>query len=320
MKRPSGFTLVELLVVIAIIGILIAMLLPAVQSAREAARRISCINHLKQIGLAITNYETTHRILPAGVFKDVTNSVTRHGSMLVHLLPFLEQNLIYDALDFTQPSIDEQRYGTSGPYIRETVVPTYVCPSDDHKPVEEMSALPSFPARKAALFNYAASRGSNILVDNPSVSCSHSFNSYALCNKHDDPRVFSGPFTRVGTCVKLTAIRDGVSNTIFMGEIRPHCAKAAQLGWLESGNGCGYVSTIIPINYDTCTSWDDESMPPCNRDWTWNTAQGFKSPHPGGANFLFGDGSVHFLPETIDHWTYQYLGDKADGHPASIPQ
>ena len=88
----------------------------------------------------------------------------------------------------------------------------------------------------------------------------------------------------------------------------------ARNGWLDSDNGNGYCTTLIPINYDTC---DETASDPCHTPFTWNTAIGFKSAHPGGANFLVGDGSVTFLPETIDHQLYQYLGGKQDGQIAT---
>src|SRR6185437_12220051 len=104
-KPPSGFTLVELLVVIAIIGVLTALLLPAVQAAREAARRAQCNNNLKQIGLAIANYESTFKQLPPGAFWEPSLGVY-HGPILVQLLPYVEQAQLYQLFDFTAPSTD----------------------------------------------------------------------------------------------------------------------------------------------------------------------------------------------------------------------
>ena len=95
------------------------------------------------------------------------------------------------------------------------------------------------------------------------------------------------------------------------------CSTGAQQGWACSVNANAYTATIIPINYDTCHT-DASEYDGCQLDCNWNTSRGFKSLHPGGANFLFGDGSVHMLPETIDHQTYQYLGAKADGQPVEM--
>ena len=131
----------------------------------------------------------------------------------------------------------------------------------------------------------------------------------------DNPAKFAGPFTRLGVSAKARQIRDGLSKTIFMGEVRVPCSVHAQAGWAITNNGSGYCTTLIPINYDTC---DEAAVDPCHRPCTWNTDVGFKSAHPGGAHFLMGDGSVQFLEEAIDHQAYQYLGAKADGETVTL--
>jgi prepilin-type processing-associated H-X9-DG protein len=113
----------------------------------------------------------------------------------------------------------------------------------------------------------------------------------------------------------MSEIRDGLSNTIFFGEVLPMSSWHNGHGWATSNNGSGYCSTVVPINFDTSSR--ESSGDGCHRYCNYNTAEGFKSSHPGGANFAFGDGSVHFLPETIDHQSYQYLGAKADAQPVS---
>jgi prepilin-type processing-associated H-X9-DG protein len=131
----------------------------------------------------------------------------------------------------------------------------------------------------------------------------------------DDPKNYAGPFTRMGTAVKLSQITDGLSKTIFFGEVRPNCSQHVREGWAYTNNGNGYCTTLIPINYDSCNEdAADGCAAPCN----WNTEVGFKSSHSGGAQFLFGDGSVHFIPESIEHQTYQYLGAKSDGYGMSM--
>lgn len=315
-RRKIGFTLVELLVVIAIIGILIALLLPAVQAAREAARRAQCSNNLKQIGLALHNYENTTRILPPGAFWECRDG-TRKGSILVHILPFIEQQSLYDSFDFKAKYIDGQRFGGTGEEIGATVVPTYVCPSDNHRGVIETEPHSSHdPVKKVALHNYGASRGPNQLANNSACPCSNNWNSFAW-GVYEDYDNFAGPFTRRCTCVRFSAITDGLSNTIFFGEVRPMCSWHHDNGWATSNNGNGYSSTVIPINYNSC-SRDTSTSDNCARYCNWNTEAGFRSAHPGGANFLLGDGTVHFLPETIDHATYQALGGKDDGKMVSI--
>ena len=322
--KSSGFTLVELLVVITIIGILIALLLPAVQAAREAARRMQCANNLKQLGLAVLNYESSSNVLPPGAFWDLSTQINpRKGSILLHLLPYVEQQAIFEAFDF-KLGVDGQCYkGTTSP-IGATPIPAYLCPSDQ-TPKTYLDPLPADASvtgvTTVALHCYAASRGSNPMYDNTAgCSCSEvsKWNTYAtpsMSTPEPNAYVFSGPFTRLGVCLSITEIRDGLSNTIFFGEVRPMSSWHADNGWATTNNGNGYVSTVIPINYDT--SDHETTGKNCSRYCNWNTADGFKSSHPGGAMFSYGDGSVHFLPESINHQTYQYLGAKADGNAVS---
>ena len=125
-----------------------------------------------------------------------------------------------------------------------------------------------------------------------------------------------GVFDRRATQTKFSQIEDGLSNTIFFGEVRPSCTGQTHAGWARANNGDGLITTVVPINYDSCQPADSQ-VDDCNKSCNWNTETGVKSTHPGGAHVVFGDGSVHFLSEAIDMWTYQYLGAKADAH--SIP-
>ncbi len=320
--KSRGFTLVELLVVIAIIGILIALLLPAVQAAREAARRMQCSNNLKQIGLAVLGYEDNHGSLPPGAFwhpqRNGTWTMIEHGPIQVHLLPYIEQQMYYDMFDFEVRSTDDQIYSLKGPdgkSIAATPISAYICPSDTHggQMKTEGHDYSGVPDDYVALHNYSASRGPSGLSNNSSCSCSHPFFAYQMETyaTADTSASFPGPFSRRGFPVRLNAISDGLSNTIFFGEVRPECSWHADNGWATTNNGNGYASTIIPINFDSCDRGTTGNG--CRRYCNWNTADGFKSNHPGGAQFLYGDGSVHFLQQDIDHQMYQYLGAKADG-------
>jgi prepilin-type N-terminal cleavage/methylation domain-containing protein/prepilin-type processing-associated H-X9-DG protein len=303
-RNRAAFTLVELLVVIAIVSILIALLLPAIQSAREAARRSECANNLKQIGIAMHNYELGRKRLPPGAVWSPSPKGVRQGSILIFLLPFVEQKQLYDAFDFTAKNLDNAAFPGTADKIGSHPVSTFVCPSDDH------DAL----ANGKALQNYSASRGPTDVFNNPSCTCSIPWSTLSLAPL-DDKRNYAGPFTRMGTATRLSEITDGLSKTIFVGEVRPSCSEHATNGWATTNNGNGYCTTLIPINFDTC---DPSAADPCHRPCNWNTEVGFKSAHRRGAQFLFGDGSVHFLPESIDHQTYQYLGAKADGREVTM--
>jgi hypothetical protein len=127
---------------------------------------------------------------------------------------------------------------------------------------------------------------------------------------------FGGPFTRLSYHVKASQITDGLSNTIFMGEVRPGCSKHVAEGWGYSHSGNGLISTLMPINFDSC---DRESPSRRCFFWdTWTTELGFKSAHPGGCLFVLGDASVQFLPDSIDPYVYNKLGGKSDGQAVSI--
>jgi prepilin-type N-terminal cleavage/methylation domain-containing protein/prepilin-type processing-associated H-X9-DG protein len=323
MRRRDGFTLVELLVVIAIIGILIALLLPAVQAAREAARRVHCSNNLKQIGLALHNYHNFNDCFPPGSFWTGTDYPNYRGSILIRLLPFLEKQTLFDLFDFNNTggiTVDNQKLPNSTNLIQSTVVPVYVCPSDDHPPL----------LNGRALHNYAASIGPTTHGNNGSCSCSEwtAWNLYAPApwgGVYGSRTDFAGPFFRdpVDTQVRASDCADGLSRTIFFGEVRPMCSVHNSQGWGSSNNGQGLTATVVPINYDSC-SREAVTADNCDKYCNWNTELAFKSRHPGGAQFLFGDGTVHFLTDGIDHWTYQYLGAKADGqvdplHSSEIP-
>jgi hypothetical protein len=284
--------------------VLIALLLPAVQAAREAGRRSQCTNNLKQIGLAVLNYEQSRKLLPPGAIRE-SGGGRRHGSIFVHLLPMLEQAPLYQAFDFKRNNVDDTKApGTDG-RADGVELPSLVCPSDEREL--------RYDGRVA--HNYAASRGPTEVWFNSSSLCNYSWVDLALA-PIDDPLLFAGPFTRIGVQERLEAITDGLSNTIFFGEVRPKCSEHVRNGWVASNNGNGYCTTLIPINHDTC---NDEAPDPCHRSNNYNTEVGFKSSHPGGAYFLVGDGSVHFIDEAIDHAAYQRLGAKNDGEVAAIP-
>jgi prepilin-type N-terminal cleavage/methylation domain-containing protein/prepilin-type processing-associated H-X9-DG protein len=311
MKRRivTGMTLIEVLLVVAIIGTMAALVLPAVQAAREAARRSMCLNNLKQIGIGIATYESAKGEFPPGAiwerWRKPESERRHHGSMLVHLLPFVERQALFDAFDFSQTSIDRAVFPGTNRLIGAEHVELYVCPSDDHNGT--FGGL--------AVHNYAASNGPTEVYFNENCFCANPYDKTFELAPIDNEENFAGPFTRLGVRSKPAQITDGLSKTIFVGEVRVNCSEHAQAGWAHTNNGNGYCTTLVKINFDSCNEFAPD---PCNRPKTWNTEVGFKSLHPGGAQFLFGDGSVHFLSETVDYQLYQYLGAKADGHSVSI--
>jgi len=177
--------------------------------------------------------------------------------------------------------------------------------------------------------------GNNIVIAN-TVEGGYS-GAYKYAGYNSNTQRYLGPFIYSGSNngsasspyhtwppVRLEMIHDGLSNTIFVGEVRPYCSNVAySYGWASSDNGCGQISTVVPINYNTCTA-PSGSAAPNNPDtscgfYTSCMQYGFKSRHPGGANFIMGDNSVVFLRETMDHMTYQYLGAIDDGNAVSVP-
>lgn len=344
-QRRQGFTLVELLVVIAIIGILVGLLLPAVQAAREAARRMQCSNNLKQFGLAMLNYESAFRRLPHGtpyLLPDGSWAPGDHvkGSVLIKLLPQMEQNALYSQIDFNR-NVEDQlntplgvlipgqapRTGLGMAGANGTRMSLFICPSDGTS-AKRMDQAQQF-------YNYAVSMG-NQNMDSPGMCNVHPGNSFATRaagvlggnifrnggNGHGNPATvpgtsgigISGPFSRMAYGARLADITDGTSNVILMGEILPSCGDHTRSGWIHWNSA--WIATTARINFNTCgKSGVDDNAGNCNAHNNWMTSQGFKSDHAGGANFVFGDGSVQFLPNTIDYLTYQQMGSKDDGEP-----
>lgn len=316
--RRFGFTLIELLVVIAIIAILIALLLPAVQQAREAARRTQCKNNLKQIGLALHNYHDTTNRFPPGGFWNATNAgVTyQQGSVLTHILPYIEQSTIYNQIPFSSPPLPSRDINETvmadGRLMRIAVsVPAYICPSD--------TAGSNYNGR-STVQNYAGSKGASNAGSpaggNPAGSppCADAYLSFA--KPAGGANGVAGPFHRNNRCDNMRDIVDGLSNTIFFGEVRPECSNHMRQGWLASNNGQGMASTLYPINLNTCNA---SATSGCNWINNWTNEFGFRSRHVGGAQFLLGDGAVRFISENIDHESYNRLGGKADGLTVTVP-
>jgi len=331
--RTKGFTLVELLVVIAIIGILVALLLPAVQAAREAARRMQCANNLKQLGIALHNYHSTFGQFPlqAGGHPGYEDC-----SYLVGLLPFLEEQTLYDGIDFDLVEPEHSIIG--GKRLVEHVVPAFLCPSESQGSLlvakENCDEQPD--AYASAVGNYAGSLGSQQM--GRSVPCNlativgggdpdgdgQNWYGYGTLPWGGDQatsgKKISGVFARSGWSANFHEITDGTSKTIGLLEIRPYCGHRCHSwqGWAD-GRAMWY-GTTPPINFPTCAGENGVSGPAgeipssegCHASHSTPTVQGAKSQHPGGANFCFCDGAVKFLAENIDYPLYQALGDRRD--------
>lgn len=340
-----GFTLIELLVVIAIIGVLIALLLPAVQSAREAARRAQCVNNLKQLALAAHNYESAHGSFPMGNrYIDNTSfasgSLCSSSSWFGHsafglLLPFIESNAQYNALNYNFQA-NSIRNTTS--YFTK-IIPLQ-CPSD----------LPAPPFRTPwAQSSYGMGRGTQEnIYENWAAASFPDPNAEqpGKCNAAKGNGMFGAE-----AVVKISEVRDGSSNTVLFGETSRWIDDPAQgFNWMHftavfgTGSTGGYYEGDVRPQTGAFTYPDINAKPDktgqyinavfcgCGTgvcipsDWldpkcAQNVRRlgqfAFRSLHPGGANFAFADGSVKFLKETINNQTYQALGTRAGGEVVS---
>jgi prepilin-type N-terminal cleavage/methylation domain-containing protein/prepilin-type processing-associated H-X9-DG protein len=312
-----AFTLVELLVVIAIIGILVALLLPAIQAAREAARRSQCGSQLKQLGVALHNYHDTYKRFPLGAahtnYSWGTINADHHGSFLVGMLPFIEQQSMFDSCDFqTDTGYYSRLGGTSGggQLLHEIWIPVLQCPSDEQQYWPGGNVLyPISQSLKQATSNYAASMGNQAFGACPFGG--NMFGNGPSFHGHDLTGMqISGVFSHMAWGAAMRDILDGTSQTIAVGEIRPKCSWHAMDGWMHYN--ALWFATTCPINYPNCPNEPGYNAA-CSAPNAWSCDMGFKSRHPGGAQFCLADGSVRFLSQTINYDLYQRLGDRRDG-------
>ena len=344
--RKTGFTLVELLVVIAIIGILVALLLPAVQAAREAARRAQCVNQMKQIGIACHNYHDINGAFPAGNFWGPTEGgVEDHAwqSWFIPFLPQMERQALYDQIDFTQNMIRVSR-ASDNLAISKQIIVELLCPSDDFSGVElrteevyigsGTSPTVSQVSYASNVGDYQAVPGNELLTDSgqgmPFVDengdCKGDNPPFG--NKFYDPDftgagcggmgqgtgnpIFNQPqrirgvIGRFSWSASFRHITDGASKTFLAGE------GIGAWSVLQNFALQSFATTAHPINsgnIELLSGLADWPEMPDNPEWGFSAT--FRSLHPGGANFVNCDGSVSFVLDTIDHFTYMALGSRA---------
>jgi prepilin-type N-terminal cleavage/methylation domain-containing protein/prepilin-type processing-associated H-X9-DG protein len=329
----SGFTLVELLVVIAIIGILVALLLPAIQAAREAARRAECTNNMKQFGLAIMNYESNQKTFPLG--SDVTEYAKVYRGAHAELLPYFEQASLDSIYN------DGQEWHDQTPEVCAMPLDIFKCPSSsEENPIQILRLGTIIDRTEFGACNYILSKGS--LTDwctlNPFLRQGKAPGNY------DDVTVLKRGVFDFNWGAEIQQITDGTSNTFAVGEGSgsPHwkvCKKmgctvstpdysgnlpTAAWGWIMAQSSSNWFADLIGTGPYGCTADPMNKSPVTNtymklQELYWgginkvckigdlDSVSNYRSDHPGGCNFAYADGSVHFLNESIDQITYEGL-------------
>ena len=309
-----GFTLVELLVVITIIGILISLLLPAVQAAREAARRMQCENNLKQLGLAMLTHEQAYGFLPSGGWgywwtgdPDGGTGVTQPGGWSYCILPYIEQQALHDlGSDGVCTRNTASKTQRDSAVIRDqTPITVFNCPSrranavyprPKNRSYQNSGSLPS-----AAGLDYCANAGDTI--------------NYSYSWSPGSPAWDGGGVSFAGGIVTMAHIRDGTSNTFLLGE--KYISPDDYDDGLDQGDDQGLYEGHSVDTYRWCTydaSSSSTTYPPQQDQTGVSHYWSFGSAHAGACNFAFCDGSVHQISYSIDPQTASWLANRCDGH------
>ena len=296
--RKKGFTLVELLVVIAIIGILIAMLLPAVQAAREAARRMQCANHFKQVGIAMHNYHAAHQCFPPGMYAIPMGSASPshfYFGWAVYILPFIEEPSLYEKIDFASKwSYFDNENGCKNREVSNTKIPGFLCPSDPQggEGIWVSPSLSPTPCSQCGMTNMCG----------VSDSVDWSLAGGASKNFPDNNGIMGA-----NGCCSVRDVSDGTSTTLMIGEITGDQPGTFVGQFWAAWNIC---DTNEGINgpYTIPGGYTDKIY-----------VSGFSSFHPGGCHFTMADGSVQFLLDDIPQTVLSDLTTRSGGEAVKLP-
>jgi prepilin-type N-terminal cleavage/methylation domain-containing protein/prepilin-type processing-associated H-X9-DG protein len=319
--RHAGFTLIELLVVIAIIGVLVGLLLPAVQKVREAANRMSCQNNLKQLALAVHNFHDAFNTFPPDSLYTY-DPTGPNWSWLAHILPMIEQDNLYKQANIGGNPANN--INQSLPQIA-TTVKTFLCPSDPDSwngPVSYPSNFdmldPTLGPLTYAVTCYRANIGANWGGGPPGSAlwwgtdpqwCNSDPANSNPATTYDGCAAGNGPMYETLKPLRFASILDGTSNTILIGEALT--GKDYQNAWCHMDNAI--ATCAYPPNAKNPVTGKD--YPP---DQWWNR-YAFTSNHTGGAQFAMVDGSVRFIPDNIDLQVFRALATRAGGEVVSAP-